>query len=82
MSMPKHSSGSYPSDVWGWSDLRLVDRLYHSAREIYVGLDLNDPISRRYGLGPTGIGGRFDNPSDGPEADGILADYEARGSRA
>jgi hypothetical protein len=34
---------------WG----RLVDQLYHSARKICGGLDLNDAISRRYGFGPT-----------------------------
>jgi len=50
--------------------LWLVDRLYHSARKICGGLDLNDAISWRYGLGPTETSSRFNNPGDGPEADG------------
>jgi len=54
----------------GWGDLRSVNRLSLFDREICVGRDLNAPISRRYGLGPTGTGGRLENPGDGPEADG------------
>ena len=48
----------------------LVDRLYQSARKICGGLDLNDAISRGYGLGLTETGGRFNNSGDGPEANG------------
>ena len=43
-------------------EARSVNRLYLLAREICVGRDLNDAINRRYSLGPTGTGGRLENP--------------------
>ena len=51
-------------------EARSVNRLYLLDREICVGQDQNDAISRCYGLGPAGTGGRLENPGDGPEADG------------
>src|SRR6516164_10500570 len=68
----QNSSGSNPAMASKWLrvSLWLVDRLYLFAREICRRLDLNDAISRCYGLGLTETGGRFDDPSNCPEADG------------
>src|SRR6516164_8710021 len=68
----QNSSGSNPAMASKWLrvSLWLVDRLYLFAREICRRLDLNDAISRCYGLGLTETSSRFNNSGDGPEADG------------